>query len=168
MNDIEDVLNAFGQWARQQGLGPARAEVRLERLGRPHRPLPLPAGWQGVYSFRYEDTWLKVGKAGTKSGARWMSQHYNPGSAMSNLAFSLVKYGHFATREHAGLNGLQAKLRDVSPDDIGDWIKGNTERVNLLIRAEMGAAGLARLESIAHRCFKPVFEGRWQFGEPAV
>jgi hypothetical protein len=29
----------------------------------------------------------------------------------------------------------------------------------------MGASGLSRLESIAHARLKPVFEGRWQFGE---
>ena len=164
MNDIEDVVQEFGQWARQPGLGAARAEVRVDRLGRPHTPSPLPVGWQGVYSFQYENTWLKVGKAGPKSGARWMSQHYDPGSAMSSLAFSLVQYGHFAPREHPALLGLQAKLREVSPDNIGGWIKGNTERVNVLIRAELGTSGLARLESLAHRFLKPVFEGRWQFG----
>lgn len=168
MADIHEVVRTFKDWATAQGLGPARAEVRVERLGRPHTPAALPSGWQGVYGFRYEGTWLKVGKAGPKSGMRWISQHYNPGSAMSTLAFSLVKYGHYATMNHPSLPGLRMTLRGVSPDDIGEWIRRNTERVNLLLRAEMGASGLSQLESIAHARLKPVFEGRWQFGEPAI
>jgi hypothetical protein len=165
---IEDVVKDFANWAATQGLGPARAELRIERLGRPHTPSALPLGWQGVYGFHHDGTWLKVGKAGPKSGPRWVSQHYNPRSAMSTLAFSLVKYGHFATTEHSALPGLQSKLRTVSPDEIGEWIRRNTTRVNLLIRSEMGTAGLSQLESIAHRLLEPVFEGRWRFGEPAI
>lgn len=168
MTDIDDVVGDFIAWAAGQGLGPARAEVRVERLGRPHTPAALPSGWQGVYGFQCEGTWLKVGKAGPKSGARWISQHYNPGSAMSTLAFSLVKYGHYATMDHPSLPGLRTTLRGVSPDDIGEWIRRNTERVNFLLRTEMGASGLSQLESIAHARLKPVFEGRWQFGEPEV
>lgn len=166
MNGIKEVVAAFSSWASAQGLGPARAEVRVQSLGRPHVPAPLPVGWQGVYCFQYESAWLKVGKAGTKSGARWISQHYNPGSAMSTLAFSLVKYGHFASVDHPSLPDLRPRLQTVSPDDIGEWIRRHTERVNIVIRAEMGREGLAHLEAIAHRVLKPVFEGRWQFGEP--
>lgn len=168
MTNIDKVVEDFVAWATGQGLGPARAEVRVERLGRPHAPTALPSGWQGVYGFRFQDTWLKVGKAGPKSGPRWISQHYNPGSAMSTLAFSLVKYGHYATIDHPSLPGLRTTLRGVSPDHIGEWIKRSTERVNLLVRAEMGASGLSRLESIAHARLSPVFEGRWQFGEPVI
>jgi hypothetical protein len=165
VNGIDDVVAAFSAWASAQGLGPARAELRVQSLGRPHAPTSLPAGWQGVYCFQYDTTWLKIGKAGPKSGARWISQHYSPGSAMSTLAFSLVKYGHFASVDHPTLPDLRLQLRNVSPDEIGEWIRRHTERVNLLIRAEMGREGLARLEAIAHRVLQPVFEGRWQFGE---
>jgi hypothetical protein len=168
VNGIDEVVAAFSGWASAQGLGPARAEVRVQSLGRPHVPTPLPVGWQGVYCFEYEGAWLKVGKAGPKSGARWISQHYNRGSAMSTLAFSLVKYGHFGSVDHPSLRDLRPRLQTVSPDDIGEWIRRHTERVNLVIRAEMGREGLAHLEAIAHRVLKPVFEGRWQFGEPDV
>jgi len=74
-----------------------------------------------------------------------------------------------ALRHHRTLrpSGLQPKLRRVSPDEIGEWIRRNTTRVNLLIRSEMGTAGLSRLESIAHRLLQP-FEGRWRSGEPTI
>jgi hypothetical protein len=165
MSDIDEVVKAFSTWAETYGHGPARAEVRVQSLGRPHRPEALAVGWQGVYCFRYDDIWLKVGKAGPNSGARWVSQHYKPGRAQSTLAFSLLKYGHFATSEHPSLPQLQQQLRLVSTDEIAAWIKRHTERVNLLIRAEMGTGGLAQLETIAHRLLDPVFEGRWQFDE---
>jgi len=168
MSDIDEVVKTFSTWAATYGHGPARAEVRVENLGRPHRPVALPSGWQGVYCFRYGDIWLKAGKAGPNSGARWVSQHYKPGRAQSTLALSLVKYGHFATSEHPSLPQLQRQLRLVSPDDIGEWIKRHTERVNLLIRAEMGTGGLTQLEGIAHRLLNPVFEGRWKFGQAEI
>jgi hypothetical protein len=168
MNRIDDVVAAFSSWATEYGHGPARAELRVERLGCPHEPTNLPTHWQGVYCFDYEGIWLKVGKAGPNSGPRWISQHYNPASAPSTLAFSLVKYGHFATVEHPSLPGLRQRLENVHPDDIGSWIRQHTNRVNLLIRADMGREGLARLEAIAHRFLKPVFEGYWRFGEPTI
>ena len=68
MTDL--VVQEFSEWAQDQGLGPARAEIRVERLGIPHVPTSLPRGWQGVYCFKYQMVWLKVGKAGPKSGAR--------------------------------------------------------------------------------------------------
>src|SRR5439155_13000728 len=85
MTDL--VVQEFSEWAQDQGLGPARAEIRVERLGIPHVPTSLPRGWQGVYCFKYQMVWLKVGKAGPKSGARWTSHHYHPGRAQSTLAF---------------------------------------------------------------------------------
>src|SRR5262249_45761660 len=68
-------------------------------LPAPHRPSPLPPGWQGIYAFRFQGVWLKVGEAGPKSNARWVSQHYDPGRAMSTLAFSLIRYAHLAEHE---------------------------------------------------------------------
>lgn len=85
---------------------------------------------------------------------------------MSTLAFSLVKYGQFASVDHPSLPGLRPRLQTVSPDDIGQWIRRHTERVNIVIRAEMGREGLAHLEVIAHRALTPVFGGRWQLAEP--
>jgi hypothetical protein len=80
VNGIDEVVAAFSEWASAQGLGPARAEVRVQSLGRPHVPTALPVGWQGVYCLQFEGAWLKVGKAGPKSAARWISQHYSPGT----------------------------------------------------------------------------------------
>jgi len=106
--------------------------------------------------------------AGPNSNPRWQSHHYGPTRAMSTLAWSLVRYGHFAEKESPLLPGLRAKLEQVGPDTIGEWMKANTDRVNMLIGEEAGSPGLRQLEAIAHRVLEPVFEGRWKFGGPAL
>jgi hypothetical protein len=159
MTDL--VVRDFNEWARGQGLGPARAEIRVERLGIPHAPVALPEGWQGVYCFKYQEAWLKVGKAGPKSGARWTSHHYHPGRAPSTLAFSLLRFGHFSKLDFPGIPDLNNQLQGIDADHLGDWIKQHTERVNFLIRSELGPSDLDRLERIAHGILKPIFEGNW-------
>ena len=46
------------------GLGPARAEVRIERLGRPHTPAALPLAGRDVYGFHHEGTGRKSARLG--------------------------------------------------------------------------------------------------------
>jgi hypothetical protein len=45
----------------------------------------------GIYGFWHDGIWLKIGKVGPNSHARYVSQHYNARSAGSNLAASLRK-----------------------------------------------------------------------------
>jgi hypothetical protein len=165
MEDMNDVLAEWRAWAAEHGLRGVAS--RRESLGMPHRPTPLAPGWQGIYGFRWQSKWLKIGKAGPNTQARWLSQHYGLGRALSTLASSLVKYC-LAPQEHPELPGLRALIRRVDPNELGEWIKRNTERVNVLIGAEAGSEGLAHLEAIAHRRLAPVFEGPWKFGEPVL
>ena len=60
-------------------------------LGLPHKPTSLPKGKMGIYMFLYDNKFLKIGKAGPKSNARFYSQHYNPKSARSTLAASILQ-----------------------------------------------------------------------------
>jgi hypothetical protein len=48
----------------------------------------------------------------------------------------------------------------IDASGIGDWIRGHTDRVNLLAPASLGDAMLSLLESFLHVRWKPVFEGR--------
>ena len=60
----------------------------------PHTPpTALPPNKNAVYTFYCpnETCFLKIGRVGYKSQARFTSQHYNPGSAKSNLAKSLLQ-----------------------------------------------------------------------------
>lgn len=113
------IVGEFTQWARGQGLNHVRAEVRIEPLGIPHTPKPLPQGWQGVYCFMYREAWLKVGKAGPKSALRWTSHHYHPGRAQSTLAFSLLRYSRFSEIDFPEVPDLKVRLQTVAADDLG-------------------------------------------------
>ena len=144
-------------------------QIRTEIQKAPHRASPLPKGWQGVYMFRYSSVWLKVGKAGPNSNARWQSQHYSPRAAVSNLAYSLLRYARPAEVEDPRLPAsLKVQLERVGPDEIGDWIKQHTARCNLLLDARVDQSVLAHLENLAIAALRPVFEGRWAFGGQAL
>ena len=66
----------------------------------------------GVYVFIYGDQFLKIGKAGPMSKARFLSHHYNPHSSRSNLA-GINPNGH-------GDGSL-----GITEDTVGSWIKTN-------------------------------------------
>lgn len=89
-----------------------------------HIPLALPANSAAVYIFKWKDNYLKVGKVNTNSNARYQSQHYNPDSSRSNLAKSLLSDTEF-----------QALLGD---GNVGEWLKANTTRFNIIIPNNLG------------------------------
>jgi hypothetical protein len=89
-----------------------------------HIPLQLPADKAAVYIFKWNDTYLKVGKVNENSNARYQSQHYNPNSSNSNLSKSLLGDAEF-----------QALLGNAN---VGNWIKENTIRFNILIPTNFG------------------------------
>jgi hypothetical protein len=70
-------------------------------------------------------------------------------------------YGRVSDVEFPAIPELKMCLQSVDVDHLGDWIKNNTERVNFIIRSELDASGLDRLEKVAHRILKPLFEGNW-------
>ena len=89
-----------------------------------HIPLVLPANSAAVYIFKWNDYYLKVGKVNSNSHARYQSHHYNPDSSRSNLSQSLLSDIEF-----------QALLGDRY---VGEWIKVNTTRYNILIPSSLG------------------------------
>src|SRR3989442_14713060 len=129
-SEIERVMAEFRGWASQRSLPIDPKHIYSESLAAPHRPRVLPVGWQGVYCFNFNGAWLKSGKAGPNSNARWLSQHYSPTRAMSTLARSLLLYAKEARDDPRLPSGLREELRAVSAADIGPWIKANTSRHN--------------------------------------
>jgi hypothetical protein len=124
-------------------------QIIIEITPRPHRaPASLPIGRMAVYAIFLNGQALEVGKVGPKSAARYTSQHYNPGSAQSTLARSVL-----ASPERVGAVGLDSKA-------AGDWIKNHTDRANLLLPVPLGGPVLSLLEAFLHVRWKPVFEGR--------
>lgn len=100
-----------------------------------------------VYIFTHGQDVLKVGKVGPKSQARYTSQHYNPGSAQSTLAASMI-----ADAERIGLG-------DADQAEIGNWIRTNVDRVNILLPASLGVPVLTLLESFLQCRLRPRYEG---------
>jgi hypothetical protein len=89
-----------------------------------HIPQALPVNMAAVYIFKWQDTYLKVGKVNSNSNARYQSQHYNPNSSNSNLSKSLLQD-----------SALQLHLDNVN---ITEWVKANTTRFNILIPSRLG------------------------------
>jgi hypothetical protein len=114
--------------------------------GIPHKSGTLPLGKMGVYSFIYQDYFLKIGKAGPNSNARFNSQHYDPKNSQSNLAKSI-------------LNDPDMKGLDLNPENIDEWIKQNTRRIDFLLEASLGIFQLNLVEAFLHLKFKPKYEG---------
>ncbi|NLI65069.1 MAG: hypothetical protein GX367_10085 [Bacteroidales bacterium] len=114
--------------------------------GKPHKPEPLPAGKMGVYLFLYDDVFLKIGKAGPKSNARFYSQHYNPKSARSTLAASILS-------DKSNIAGT------ITESNIGDWIKENCHRIDILLDADVGIFALELIEAALHYKYEPIYEG---------
>lgn len=162
MTDFDRIVAQFQEWAAAERLPVAKAHIQVVSLGVPHHPVTLPRGWQGVYNFQFGNAWLKVGRAGPNSNARWVSQHYGAGRSLSSLSWSLLTYAHFSSFQHPALPAaFKEQVALVHPDRLGNWIKENCLRVNILLNAEVGRPALARLESIAQGVLKPIFEGRW-------
>jgi len=146
--DVEALVEGFMKVAMLASVELGRSSVEVEILNAPHSPPSrLPSGKMAVYVFAYGDKVLKVGKVGPRSNARYTSQHYNPGSAPSTLAASLLNQG-----DSAGITSL-------SKETVTQWIKENTERVNFLLDSELGIHVLSLLESYLHCRLHPIFEG---------
>jgi hypothetical protein len=89
-----------------------------------HMPSALPYSNSAIYIFKWGNIYLKVGKVNSNSSARYQSQHYNPASSTSNLSKSLLNNIEF--------QGL------LNYGNVGEWIKSNTTRFNILIPSKLG------------------------------
>ncbi|MBI5097740.1 MAG: hypothetical protein HZB30_00680 [Nitrospirae bacterium] len=66
------------------------SNIYIQDLGCPHNPKGLPNEKMAVYTFQFNNRYLKIGKAGPNSDARFRSQPYSPSSSQSNLAKSIL------------------------------------------------------------------------------
>lgn len=146
--DPNTLAENFRKVAELCGINLSSGEVDVESLPAPHcPPTRLPRGKMAVYVFCHQAHTLKVGKAGPNSGARYTSQHYNPDSAGSTLAASLLRGG-----DSIGIQG-------ITKATVGDWIKNNTNRYNFLLDSNHPDRLLTLLEASLQCRLDPVFEG---------
>ena len=87
-NDYDGIKLLFQQICEVLGKNVDLNKIQIINRGRPHETERLPENSMGIYMFKYNDKYLKIGKANSKSNAIFTSQHYNSGSARSNLAKS--------------------------------------------------------------------------------
>lgn len=148
IDDIKHALVDFKTVSKLAGDLLNFDDVNVEYLESPHNPpSKIPAGKMAIYAFWWNGSWLKIGKVGPKSHARYTSQHYNPKSSGSNLAKSLKN---------------DPKMKSVSgldPHNPGAWIKVSTCRVNILISSKRSKELLSLLEIFLHVRLNPVYEG---------
>ncbi len=121
-------------------------DIFIEELPNSHTLDRLPSGKMAIYMFFLGNQCLKIGKVGSKSNARYTSQHYNPKSSKSNLAKTILSIKN----EYDS---------DLSESNIAEWIKKNTNRVNILIDSKFGIPLLSLIEVFLQYKFPPKFEG---------
>ena len=117
-NDIVDLINS----ANLAGFEIQNNEIILLQLNsgiENHIQPRLPNGFNAVYIFKYNQMYLKVGKVSANSNPRYQFQHYSANSNGSTLSKSLINDAYF--------NNI------INNQVIGEWIKENTTRFNILI-----------------------------------
>lgn len=146
--NVERLLTDFVTVAALAGVALSLDDLQVEKLLAPHsQPARLPEGQMAVYVFSHDEEVLKVGKVGPKSSARYTSQHYNPGSAPSTLAASLL-----GDADRPGLS-------EADRADIGLWMRSHLVRVNILLPSSLGVPVLSLLECFLQCRLMPTYEG---------
>jgi hypothetical protein len=146
--EVETAITALLTVAGLAGDEIARADLVIEYSAALHRaPTQLPAGKMAVYGFWSDSGWLKVGRVGPRSKARYTNHHYNLRSARSTLAGSLVKDANMLT------------VAGFDPKTPGVWIKSATHRVNILMPDSRRPALLSLMEAFLHLSLRPRYEG---------
>lgn len=146
-----ELIRNFAQVSALAGMPVSETQIRHELIKPPHTPLVLPPNVSAVYVFSLaskSEIVLKVGKAGPKSAARFVSQHYLASSCKSNLAKSICSAQH--KWEFLGIS-------NIGPNNVGHWLRSHTDRDHFFI--EKAAALVSLLECFLQCRLKPLFEG---------
>ena len=146
MDYVQEIGATIATVAEILGRPVDMRKVHIIDRGLPHTPKSLMPGTMGVYTFLYKDRFLKIGKAGPSSNARFLSQHYNPGSAMSTLASSILM-----DKDMASLG--------ITESNVGIWIKQNCRRIDIILNTELGIFTLELVEALLHYKYEPKYEG---------
>lgn len=153
----QNVANSIK--AEFEGLTDLKVSVVFMQNGVTHSPTTLQTGMCGVYVFMSGEHCFKVGKAGSKSKARWNSHHYNlDETTPSTLPKSIIKNkskfkGLFPIEKHQEIDAL-------NKSSIQEWIKNNLSRIEFLMEDNGDPSALNLLEALAQYRLQPMFEGK--------
>ncbi|KAB2792869.1 hypothetical protein F9K96_07005 [Brucella anthropi] len=143
------ALSGFEKWCKKHHPGFSLPTIDVVEW-REHSGYPqLPKMKKAVYSFHLRDKAkvLKVGQAGGASPARYSYQHYRVDPQSSTLANSLVA-------------SSQASGEALNAENVGQWIRDNTVRVDFLIPSDASFELMNYLERFLFVEWSPVFEGK--------
>ena len=120
--------------------------LQIEHLlpGMGHQQGALPNGQMAVYCFFQGAQALKIGKANTGSNPRYQYQHYLPNSYGSVLAKSLLNDPQY--------------LGQFNQNTVGDCIKNNVIRYNIVLSAQHHRNILHFIEAFLILKFEPKYE----------
>lgn len=136
-----------------------QCEAVFMEKGVAHKPSALNNSEKGVYVFFEGFYCFKVGKAGSKSQARWNSHHYNlDGSTPSTFPKSIKKdigrfKKFFPTNKHNEIESLDA-------NNIRSWIQNNISRMEFKISGDESDYALNLLEALLQFHLMPEYEGK--------
>lgn len=143
VNEIRDYIdNLF------QSIDSTQSSKGIEVINRgyPHVPVALPKNKVAVYMFRYKNQFLKIGKVGENSNARFQYQHYKPFSAQSTLAESI-------------LEDREMKLEFLDDENVSEWILNNCGRIDIIIDSDTTKFKVDLIEAALHYKYQPKYEG---------
>lgn len=158
LTDPHGLISDYQEALRR--CGESIPDIAHELLPATHRPPRLPLGMCAVYVFSLSAAAgdrcpagphrvLKVGKVGPNSNARFQSQHYNPASAGSTLAATLLNARLLWT--YLGFPGGTSIL-------AGGWLMEHTDRDHFFLEAS-DLVFLGEFERYVRGRHSPVFEG---------
>lgn len=155
--DLDELMDAFVKVATLTKAPLSRHDIQIEFLPAPHRPpSSLAIGKQAVYLFLLRGLCLKVGKAGSKSQARFTRHHSGANRAPSTLANSIL-----SNRERLKsvvLPNHHNKIDTLDDTTVGAWIEQNTECLNIVLSNHSGDHTLSLLEAFLQCPSVPLFE----------
>lgn len=150
VEEIRRKMEYIEEITQNLGFIITKGDYYIEDMGCPHTQPKLPNGYAAIYIFVYEKDdncyeILKIGKANSKTKARFTSQHYGF-SARSTLAKSICSDNEFISM-------------GIAPDNVKEWMLTNLHRINIYFKADSGKATTELVESIFHYSFRPRYEG---------
>ena len=146
VQEYKDLIDSIGKVFNKKIV--EKKDYEIIDLGKPHEPIDLKVGCSAVYTFIYDDIFLKIGMVGRASKARYRSQHYNSGGNTSTLAKSIE-------------NDDMINVVKASKLKTGDWIKKNARRIDILIKKDNDKLFLTKLiEAAMHYKYNPKFEDK--------
>jgi hypothetical protein len=158
--DLDVLVADFSDAAARAAVDGWACPIGTERLPAPHLQPTLRTNYGAVYAFALSPeagrrapagagTVLKVGEVSPTSAARFSSQHYNPGSAGSSLAKSLIRYRILWS--WLGVDHLDET-------SVKAWMLANLERAHFYVPGDRPTVR-AELETYVRARIGSVFEG---------